>query len=130
MINYKSVQLLTINQEPMPVDKLLVERLKNTLIMHQIDFEEKRMFGGNFFMVDQKMCIGVFRDGIMARLGPDKIEEMTEKYESASQLIHPSGKKMTGFALIEAEGYETDEALEFWVLQCLAFNPFAKSTKK
>ncbi len=109
----------------MAIDKLLIERLENTLVMLQVDYEEKKMFGGNFFMVDQKMCIGIFKHGIMARVGPERIEELT-KHDHASQLVHPSGRKMTGFVLVEAEGYETDEALEFWVQQCLAFNPFAK----
>ena len=42
-------------------------------------FEEKLMFGGVCFMVNEKMCIGVVEDEMMCRIGPDAYEEALEK---------------------------------------------------
>ncbi len=112
----------------MPVDELLIARMTNVFELHQVAFTQKRMFGGSCFMVDDKMCIASINLGILARVGPEKMEEIT-KHPGASQMIH-GGRKMTGFALLEAPAYETDEALEFWILKCLEYNPLAKTSKK
>ena len=41
--------------------------------------EEKAMFGGLCFMVNDKMCIGVEKERLMVRLDPAKYEEVMEK---------------------------------------------------
>jgi hypothetical protein len=41
-----------------------------------------------------------------------------------------TGKPMSGFLFVEAEGVDMDKDLEFWVQQCLDFNPLAKSSRK
>ena len=41
--------------------------------------EEKRMFGGLCFMVNDKMCIGINADDIMCRIGPDAYDEAVER---------------------------------------------------
>lgn len=41
--------------------------------------EEKFMFGGVCFMVKGKMCIGIVKDEMMCRIGPDAYETALEK---------------------------------------------------
>lgn len=112
----------------MPIDELLEARMINVLELHQVEFTKRRMFGGTCFMVDDKMCIASINLGLLARVGPEKMEELVQ-LEGASQMIH-GGRTMTGFALVEEPAYETDEALEFWIVKCLEYNPIAKASKK
>ena len=106
----------------------LVERIKNALDAKGIQYRTIRMFGGTCFMVDEKMCMGTYQIGLMARVGPQAIADMVIR-PGAQQMIH-GGREMKGYALVEEAALERDEELEFWIDKCLAFNPLAKSSKK
>lgn len=112
----------------MPIDELLVDRMKNIFELLQVDYTEKKMFGGNCFMVDNKMLIAALGMGLLARVGPTEIEELVKR-PGASQMLQ-NGRKMTGYALVEHEGYDSDSELEFWIIKCLEYNPIAKASKK
>jgi TfoX/Sxy family transcriptional regulator of competence genes len=86
------------------------------------------MFGGDCFMVDDKMCFGTYQGGLMARVEPEEMDTYTQR-QGAEQMIH-GGRPMKGYLMIQAEAYDTEEDLEFWIQQCLDFNPKAKSSKK
>ena len=107
---------------------LTAERIANLLDLKGIAFEQKRMFGGDCFMVDDKMCIGTYKGGIMARIDPIESETLTQR-QSASQMTH-GGKPMKGYLFVEPEGYDSDIDLGFWVDKCVAFNPKAAASKK
>ena len=112
----------------MATDPFLLDRLRNILQQKNTVWEEKRMFGGDCFMVNGKMCFGTYKGGLMARVEPDEIPEL-EKRLGAGQMIH-GGRPMKGYMFIEPEGFDDDADLEFWVDRCLAFNPKAKASKK
>ena len=112
----------------MATDPYLLDRIRNVLKTRNVHWMEKRMFGGDCFMVDDKMCFGTYKGGLMARVAPEEIDELAMR-EGAEQMIH-GGRPMTGYLFIEAEGYDADADLEFWIDRCLAFNPRAKSSKK
>ncbi len=86
------------------------------------------MFGGFCYMVDDKMCLGNYRGGLMARVGPDAAEALAER-PGAEQMVH-GGRQMTGYLWVDPQGYDTEDDLEFWVDRCLAFNPEAKASRK
>lgn len=112
----------------MATDPYLLERIRKVLKDEKAIWTEKKMFGGDCFMVDDKMCIGTYKGGIMARVDPDKIDDLV-KHDGTEQMIH-GGRPMTGYLFIESTGYDNDEDLELWVRECLEFNPKAKSSKK
>ena len=112
----------------MATDPLLLDRMRNILTARKVTWTEKRMFGGDCFMVDDKMLIGTYKGGIMARIEPEEAEELTKR-PGANQMIH-GGRPMTGYLFIEDEGFDQDHDLEFWIVKCLEFNPKAKSSKK
>lgn len=112
----------------MAYDTFLSDRVKRILINKSASFAEKKMFGGLCYMVDDKMCIGIHEDRIMARIGPEAFEEALTK--TACKPMDFTGRVMKGFVFVYEEGIDTDEQLEYWVDLCLAFNPFAKSSKK
>lgn len=109
-------------------DQYLLDRIRNILSAKKVEYIEKRMFGGECFMVDDKMCFGTYKGGLMARVGPEGAKTFVDR-AGAEQMIHGE-RPMTGYLFIESNGYDTDEELEFWIEQCLIFNPLAKSSKK
>lgn len=103
-------------------------RIADILVSKNITFEEKKMFGGLCFMVDDKMLIGTYKNGVMARVDPAETETLTER-QGASQMIH-GGRTMAGYLFLESEAYERDDDLNFWVEKCLVWNPKVKKSKK
>jgi TfoX/Sxy family transcriptional regulator of competence genes len=112
----------------MATDTFLLDRMRNILSEKKVVWTEKRMFGGDCFMVDDKMVFGTYKGGLMARVAPEEIEELTTR-NGAEQMVH-GGRPMKGYLFIEAEGYDHEEDLSFWIQKCLDFNPRAKSSKK
>lgn len=112
----------------MATDNYELERMRKILSDKKIEWTEKKMFGGNCFMVDDKMCFGTYKGGLMVRIEPTEIEELTKR-PGADQMIHGS-RPMTGYLFVQQEAYDKESDLEFWVQKCLDFNPRAKSSKK
>jgi TfoX/Sxy family transcriptional regulator of competence genes len=114
----------------MHIDEFFLDRLRNVLRIKSILWEEKKMFGGYCFMVDDKMCFGTYQGGLMARVNPNIVPELIKRSGASQMTMGPSKRKMKGFLSIKPEGYDLDEDLEFWIDQCLAFNPLAQRSKK
>ncbi|MCB0711461.1 MAG: TfoX/Sxy family protein [Ignavibacteriae bacterium] len=106
----------------------LAERIRTELEERQVQFEEKKMMGGLTFMVDEKMCVGVVGEDLMARIDPDIYEEALTK-EGCKEMEF-TGRPMKGFVFVEPEGTGRDQQLEYWISLCLQYNPKAKSSKK
>ena len=109
-------------------DEYLLERMRNVLKARGVGSEEKKMFGGVCFMVDNKMCFGTFRDGIMIRIAPEDAETFTEK--PGVDLMYLGKNLMKGYLMLSGEAYDMDEDLEYWIGEALKFNPRAKASKK
>lgn len=112
----------------MPYDQLLSDRIQNALDAKGIEAVAKNMFGGITFMVDDKMCIGVHKGNLMARVGPDAYHDAL-KHSGCEKMLF-TGREMKGFVIVSSEGYDTDDQLDYWISLCLAYNPIAKSSKK
>ena len=90
--------------------------------------EEKAMFGGLCFMVNDKMCLGVEKERLMVRLDPAIYDEVMEK--EGCKPMDFTGKVMKGFVFVDAEVLNTKKKLEYWVNLALKYNKFAKASKK
>ena len=112
----------------MAYNEHLSDRIRSALIEKHINFEEKKMMGGLVYMVEAKMCIGVVKDNMMARVGPDAYEAALSC--KGCREMDFTKRPMKGFVFIEPEGWDMDVDLEYWIDLCLAFNPFAKASKK
>jgi len=112
----------------MAYDQYLAERIQQILKDKGIHFEEKRMFGGLCYMVDEKMCVGIVKDELMARVGPEKYQEALGK--TGAKEMNFTGRAMKGYVFVEPEGVDLQEDLDYFVQLCLDFNPLAKSSKK
>lgn len=112
----------------MAYDEFLADRISIILRDKQIIFSEKKMMGGLCFMVEDKMCVGVIKNRLMARIDPDIYEKVLSK--KGCREMDFTGKPMKGFVFVEPIGVDMDSDLEYWVQLCLDFNPEAKSSKK
>lgn len=90
--------------------------------------EEKTMFGGLCFMVNDKMCIGVEKERLMVRLDPAKYDEVMEK--EGCRPMDFTGKIMKGFVFVDADVLNTRKKLQYWVDLALAYNKIAKASKR
>lgn len=90
--------------------------------------EERKMMGGLCFMVEDKMCVGVVGDSLMARIGPDRYEAALGK--RGCRPMDFTGKAMKGFVFVDPEAIDTDTDLSYWLGVCLEFNPQARSSRK
>jgi TfoX/Sxy family transcriptional regulator of competence genes len=89
--------------------------------------EEKFMFGGVCFMVNDKMCTGVVKDEMMCRIDPDIYESLLDK--KGCRPMDFNGRPMKGYVFISDEGMRSKKELSYWVGLCLEFNKKAKSSK-
>ncbi len=111
----------------MAYDEYLAERIKIVLMQKHVSFFEKRMMGGLTFMVDDKMCVGVVKNNLMARIDPEVYKEALLK--KGCREMDFTGRPMKGFVFIDPEGNDTEEELGYWIQLALDYNPKAKSSK-
>jgi len=95
---------------------------------HLPNVEEKKMMGGLTFMVNNKMCVGVLKDDLMARIDPQVYELALEKKGCREMTF--TGKPMKGFVFVNSEGTSNTKDLNYWIDLALDFNKRAKATKK
>ncbi|MCB9081117.1 MAG: TfoX/Sxy family protein [Lewinellaceae bacterium] len=112
----------------MAYDEFLAERIRRSLQVQRAVFTEKRMMGGLTFLVEDKMCVGVVGDNLMARIDPEIYEVALQK--PGAREMDFTGRPMKGYVFVEPEGVDREEDLAAWVKLCLAFNPKAKSSKR
>ncbi|MCE3226967.1 MAG: TfoX/Sxy family protein [Bacteroidetes bacterium] len=112
----------------MAFDEKLNDRLREALADVPKKIEEKHMFGGVCYMVNGKMCVGIVKDELMCRIGPNAYEAALKK-PGCHEMIF-TGKPMKGYVFVNEEGMKTKKDLEYWVNLSLKFNDEAKSSKK
>lgn len=118
----------------MAFDSHLAERIEQILIQKKVVFYQKKMMGGLCFMVNEKMCCAIHFDKkkqldlLMARIGPE--QEEIHKNRPGCLPMDFTGRPMKGFVFVDANGFDLEEDLLFWINLCLAYNPKANSSKK
>jgi len=112
----------------MAYNEKLADRIREIIALNHKNVEEKKMFAGLCFMVNDKMCVGVHEDRIMVRLDPAVFDQVIEK--EGCEPMNFTGKIMRGFVFVDEGVLKTKKQLDFWVQLGLAYNKFAKSSKK
>ena len=111
----------------MAYDEKLADRIREFLVeLPKVD--EKQMMGGLAFMVNNKMCVGVIKGEMMARIDPEKYDEALEK--RGCRPMDFTGRPMKGWIYISPEGLEKIKDMEYWVNLALEFNGKAKASTK
>jgi len=112
----------------MAFDPHFADRITQILRDKNVNFEEKRMFGGIAFMVDEKMCVGIIKNNLMLRTDPELFEEIITR--DGCTPMDFTKRRMKGFVYIEPEAIDMDEDLADWIQVALDYNPKAKKSKK
>jgi len=112
----------------MAFSEFLADRIRGSLKENNASFEEKLMFGGICFMVDDKMCVGIIKDELMARIDPENEKAFLQ--EKGCRPMDFAKRPMKGYLYVSPEALDLDSDLDKWIKRCLEFNPKAKSSKK
>lgn len=113
----------------MAYDEKMADRVRELIAERTTNVIEKKMFGGLCFMVDDKICVAVKSDKMLARLAPNVYEDALEK-PGITMMAKKAGPVMKGYIYIDYDQLQTPKQLVHWVNLALDFNPLAKSSKK
>ncbi|SDI14781.1 TfoX/Sxy family protein [Chryseobacterium jejuense] len=107
----------------------LADRVREWLAqVNDSKIEEKKMFGGLAFLVNDKMCVNISHDNLMCRYNPEKEEEVAEKIGFLPMIMR--GKQLKEYCYVEPIGFQKPEDFEYWMKLCLDYNKIAKASKK
>lgn len=118
----------------MAFDSYQLDRISRILKSQNVPFLSKKMMGGQVILVDEKMLMGLDQDKntgenrLMVRVG-EIAHESALKFPGVRQMDF-NGRPMKGFVFVYSEGFDLEEQLEYWIQVALAYNPFAKKSKK
>lgn len=112
----------------MAYDEYLADRIRRAFRDMNTPFEEKKMFGGLCYLVDEKMCVGIIKNNLMVRLAPSMHDNATSM--DGVRPMDFTGKSMKGFVYVEPDAIDMDDQLDDWIRHALEYNPQAKSSKR
>src|SRR5258708_3869302 len=99
-------------------DETLAARIRQSLARRK-NVEDKRMFGGIGFLLNGNMLVGVWKDSLIVRIGPD--EHQKAVLEPHVKEFDITGKPMKGWVLVEPQGVVDDDQLNEWIQRALKF---------
>jgi hypothetical protein len=102
----------------MAFDETLAARIRDALSRKK-GVEEKKMFGCVCFLLNGNALAGVWKDRLVARLGPDEREAaLLEPHVRAFDI---TGRPMRNWVAVEPGGVEDDDRLKDWIERALKF---------
>jgi TfoX/Sxy family transcriptional regulator of competence genes len=111
----------------MAFDEGLAERIRDALDGER-GITEKKMFGGIAFLLGGKMFVGIVKNDLMVRVGPDAYDEALKK--PFARPMDFTGKPMTGYVYVAPKGTTDDDVLSGWVRWGLKFASTLTREKK
>jgi TfoX/Sxy family transcriptional regulator of competence genes len=102
----------------MPFNEALATRIRDALARRK-NVQEKKMFGGIGFLLNGNLLVGVWKDSLCVRLGPDQAEEAL--LEPHVEKFDITGRPMKNWVLVEPEGVKDDDQLKGWLQRAVKF---------
>ena len=102
----------------MAFDEALAERIRQRLARRK-HVEEKKMFGGVGFLLNGNLLVGVWKESLVVRLGPDEGDVALR--EPHVKEFDITGRPMRNWVVVEPEGVEADDQLSGWVQRAVKF---------
>ena len=107
----------------------LAHRVRKYLDKKKVaNVEEKKMFGGLAFLINEKMCVNVSGGGLMCRYHPDLQAEVEQKTGYEKMVMR--GREMDGYGYVNEAGITGEKNFSYWMKLCLDYNPLAAKSKK
>lgn len=76
--------------------------------------EEKKLFGGIGFLLNGNLRVGVRKDSLLVRLGPEQSDGVLKEAYVSEFNITGRGT-MKGWVVVGMEGVEDDDQLSAWI---------------
>ena len=89
----------------MAFNEALAECIRHELVQKK-GIEERKMFGGIGFLLHGNMLVGVWKNSMIVRVGPDSYDEAL--LEAHVREFDITGKPMKGWLMVEPQGVEDD----------------------
>jgi hypothetical protein len=102
----------------MAFDETLAERIREHLA-HCKNVEAKKMFGGIGFLLNGNLLVGVWKNSLIARVGPEEYHDAL--LEPHVKEFDITGRPMTGWVLIGPDGVTDDDQLADWLRRAEMF---------
>ena len=102
----------------MAFSETLAARIRQRLARRK-NVEEKKMFGGVDFLLNGNLLVGVWKDSLVARLGPEESDQALK--EPHVKEFDITGRAMKGWVLVAPGGVEDDDQLNGWIQRAVKF---------
>ncbi len=102
----------------MAYDEDLANRVRERLA-NEDAVTEKAMFGGLAFLLAGNMAVGLNKDDLMVRVGPEASDAALA--EPHVRVFDMTGRPMKGWVLVAPEGTRSDADLAAWVRRGVDF---------
>ena len=102
----------------MPYSQQLAERIRHRF-SHRQGIVEKKMFGGVGFLLHGNMCVGVWKESLIARVGLEQYDDALQ--ESFAREFDITGRPMRGWVMVSPAGIGDDGLLGEWIDRALKF---------
>ena len=77
------------------------------------------MFGGVGFLLSGNLLVGIWKDSLCARLGPEQVEKALP--EPHVKEFDITGRPMRNWVLVGPGGVQNDEQLSGWIQRAVTF---------
>ena len=96
----------------------LAERIRRQLAGRK-NIEEKKMFGGIGFLLNGNMCVGIWNNSLIARIGLLQYgAALRQEFVGEFDI---TGRPMRGWVVVSPDGIDTDDELRRWIKLAAAF---------
>jgi len=103
--------------QPTPYNEPLADRIRRSLAGR---LEEREFsLGGIRFLLNGNMCVGVWKNSLVARIGPEQ-GELALKQKHITE-FNMTGQPIRGVVLVAPEGVEHDDRLNDWIRRAEEF---------
>jgi len=102
----------------MPFNEALAERIRDAFARKK-GVGEKTLFGCACFLLGGNVLVGVWKDSLIARVGPDEGEAALR--EPHLRAFDITGRPMRSWVTVAPEGVEDDDQLKAWIEQASKF---------
>lgn len=102
----------------MAFDATIADRVR-PLMVRRAGCAEKKMFGGVGFLLHGNMCVGVWKEFLIVRVGPEAYAEALN--QCGVQEFDVTGRPMKGWVMVDPSGARDDLALGAWVERAVEF---------
>ena len=102
----------------MPSNPELTARVR-TAVKPRKGITEKRMFGGDAFLLYGNLLVAVWGDSLIVRLGLVQAEEVQHDPEVGPMDL--TGRRMKGWIIVAPSGVETERDVKAWVQRAIEF---------